>query len=293
MIIMMTSIQVIKRVEEMRERSRHYRMEGKTIGFVPTMGALHDGHLSLIRRCAKENDVTVVSIFVNPTQFGPNEDYNQYPRDPEGDIKKAESAGANIVFMPQEKQMYPKGYSTYVEVGGELTQVLCSPFRPGHFRGVTTVVAKLFNIVEPDRAYFGKKDYQQWRVIQRMVTDLNMPVEIIGCPTVREPDGLAMSSRNQYLKSEERESALSLYRSLMMAKEMIEKGTRSTQKIIEEMNRYIESHPHVRRIDYIEIVDSETLRTISELRSGHNVVIALAVYVGSARLIDNIEVIVP
>lgn len=293
MIIMMTSVLVIETAKEMLERSRQYRKEGKSIGFVPTMGALHEGHLSLIRRCAQENDVTVVSIFVNPTQFGPKEDYNRYPRDPEGDVKKAESAGADIVFMPTVEEMYPEGYSTYVEVTGELTEVLCSPFRPGHFRGVTTIVAKLFNIVEPDRAYFGKKDYQQWRVIQRMVRDLNMPIEIIGCPTVRETDGLAMSSRNRYLNQEERESALSLYRSLLAAKKRIEEGERKINNIIREMREFIESQPHVHKIDYIEVVEAETLRPISELKSGQNVVIALAVHVGSARLIDNMEVSVP
>ena len=293
MIITMASVQVIKTVKGMNEKVRQYRKEGKSIGFVPTMGALHEGHLSLIRRCASENDITVVSIFVNPTQFGPSEDYNRYPRDPEGDIKKSELAGADVVFMPTVEEMYPEGYSTYVEVKGDLTEGLCSPFRPGHFRGVTTIVAKLFNIVEPDRAYFGKKDYQQWRVIQRMVKDLNMPIEIIGCPTVREPDGLAMSSRNKYLKPEERESALSLYRSLLKAKEKIEQGERNPQKIISEMREFIEAHPYVRKIDYIEVVESETLTPLSELKSNQNVVIALAVHVGSARLIDNMEVKVP
>ncbi len=293
MIIMMASVQVIKTVREMLETSRRYRKDGKSIGFVPTMGALHEGHLSLIRRCASENDITVVSIFVNPTQFGPNEDYNRYPRDPEGDIKKAESSGANIIFMPTVEEMYPEGYSTFVEVTGDLVRGLCAPFRPGHFRGVTTVVTKLFNIVEPDRAYFGKKDYQQWRIIQRMVKDLNMPIEIIGCPTVREPDGLAMSSRNQYLKPEERDSALSLYRSLLLAKEKIKGGEHNVQKIIKDMKEFIESHPHVKKVDYIEIVEAETLRPVSELKEGQNVLIALAVHVGSARLIDNMEVKVP
>ncbi len=293
MIMGMTDVQVIHSASEMISTSRRLRKEGKTIGFVPTMGALHEGHLSLIRRSAQENDVTVVSIFVNPTQFGPGEDYERYPRDPEGDLRKAHQAGADIVFMPSVEEMYPDGYATYVEVTGPLTQGLCAPFRPGHFRGVTTIVTKLFHLVEPDRAYFGKKDYQQWRVIQRMVRDLNMPIEIIGCPTVREPDGLAMSSRNQYLRPEERESALSLYRSLLMAKQRIEAGEQDVQKIVEEMRKFIESHPYVKKIDYIEIVEAESLRRVERLQSGQKVVVALAVHVGNARLIDNMEVVVP
>ncbi len=289
----MAGLQVIRSASEMIATSRRLRKAGKTIGFVPTMGALHEGHLSLIRRSVKENDVTVVSIFVNPTQFGPGEDYERYPRDPEGDLKKVEQVGADIVFMPTVEEMYPEGYATYVEVTGQLTAGLCAPFRPGHFRGVTTVVTKLFHLVEPDRAYFGKKDYQQWRVIQRMVRDLNMPIEIIGCPTVREPDGLAMSSRNQYLKPEERESALSLYRSLLMAKQQIEAGEQDVQKIVAEMRNFIKSHPHVKKIDYIEIVEAETLIPVERLKSGQKVVVALAVHVGNARLIDNMEVDVP
>ncbi len=286
-------MRVIESNREMQQVADELRRQGKTIGFVPTMGALHEGHLSLVRCSTDENDVTVVSIFVNPTQFGPNEDYERYPRDPEGDLAKCERAGVDIVFMPTVEEMYPEGYVTYVEVTGHLTQTLCGAFRPGHFRGVTTVVTKLFEAVKPHRAYFGKKDYQQWRVIQRMVRDLNMPVEIIGCPIVREPDGLAMSSRNRYLSEEERRSALALYRGLLMARERILNGERDTSRIIREVFEFIESHPHVRKIDYVAVVDPETLQPVGRLESGQQVLVAVAVHVGPARLIDNMEIQVP
>lgn len=287
-------LEVVREIEEMQKISMRVREKGLRIGFVPTMGALHEGHLSLVRRAKSENDVVCVSIFVNPIQFAPGEDFERYPRDIEGDLRKLEQFEVDYVFIPREGDMYPEGFSTYVEVKGNLTEIMCALHRPGHFVGVTTVVAKLFNIVLPHRAYFGKKDYQQMRIIEKMVKDLNFPVEIVEVETMREEDGLAMSSRNVYLRGEERESALSLYRSLQMAKEMIEKGgERDPERIKEVMRGFIEKFPHVKEIDYIDIREAETLKSIDYLRSGERVVIALAVHVGSARLIDNIEVEVP
>ncbi len=276
----------IKSIDEMQKISKVYKKNGKTIGFVPTMGYLHEGHISLIRCAKRENDIVIVSIFVNPIQFGENEDLDKYPRDIKRDLTICNNEGVDIVFNPSYEDMYPEGFQTYVVVE-ELTKGLCGNYRPGHFRGVTTVVTKLFNIVKPDRAYFGKKDYQQFKVIQRMVKDLNMDVEVIGCPLIREEDGLAMSSRNKYLSPEERESALSLSRALFRAKEMFEEGERSAEKLKEEMERIILSYPHVKEIQYIEIVDPETLKPKKEAERGD--VIALAVFVGDTRLIDNIE----
>ncbi len=277
-------MRVIKSVKEMQAISRSYFRTGKEVGFVPTMGYLHEGHLSLVRRAREENDIVVVSIFVNPTQFGPNEDYERYPRDEARDRELLKAEGVDYLFLPSVEEMYPKGYSTFVEVEG-LTEGLCGARRPGHFRGVVTVVTKLLNIVQPTRAYFGEKDYQQLQVIKRLVKDLNIPVEIVGCPIVREKDGLAMSSRNTYLSSEERESALSLYRGLKLAEELFEKGERNPEVIKERVREYILSHPHVKKIDYVEIVDPESLKPVNEVKEGD--VIALAVFVGNTRLIDN------
>ena len=280
-------MKIIKKIAEMQKIANDLRQQGKSIGFVPTMGYLHEGHLSLMKCARKENDVVVISIFVNPTQFVPGEDYERYPRDEEGDIKKAKEVGVDIVFIPDVKDMYPDGYSTYVEEK-VLSAGLCGARRPGHFKGVTTIVAKLFNIVKPHRAYFGKKDYQQLRVIERMARDLNFDIEIIGCPIVREPDGLAMSSRNVYLNQEERKSALCLYKSLLLAQNMIKKGERNPTIIKKAMEEFILKHPHVKKIDYIEIVDRYTLQPVDKLTG--NELIALAVFVGPARLIDNMEV---
>jgi len=280
-------VEIIEEIGKARDRCESIRKEGKTIGFVPTMGFFHEGHLSLMKRAREENDVVVVSIFVNPIQFGPQEDYERYPRDRERDVRLAQGVGVDILFIPKEEEMYPDGYSTYVEVV-DLTEGLCGKSRPGHFKGVTTVVLKLFEIVRPHRAYFGKKDYQQFRVIERMTNDLNLPIEIVALPTVREKDGLAMSSRNVYLSDEERKSALSLYRSLMLAKELIDKGERSPTQIKKKMMEFILSHPHVKKIDYIEIVDKYTLKPVKKVTE--NALIALAVWVGEARLIDNMEV---
>jgi len=232
-------VQTIKTIRDMQAMSRTLRLEGKTIGFVPTMGALHKGHLSLVSRSRGECDVTVVSIFVNPTQFGPHEDFERYPRDPEGDLNKLRPMGVDVVFMPDVKEMYPAGASVTVDVG-DIGGVLCGKSRPGHFNGVATVVTKLFNIVMPDRAYFGQKDFQQSVIIKKMVRDLNLDIDIVVCPIVREPDGLAMSSRNLYLKSDERQAATILYKALKLGEELIiSKGIRDASTVKQEMNTMI------------------------------------------------------
>lgn len=247
------------------------------------MGFLHNGHKSLIERAAKENDKVVVSIFVNPTQFGPNEDFASYPRDIERDMQTCSSAGADLIFNPAPSDIYYENASTSVNVTG-LSQGLCGAKRPGHFAGVCLVVSKLFNIVAPDRAYFGQKDAQQVAVIKRMVRDLNFDIEIVGCPIVREADGLAMSSRNTYLSPEERKAALVLNQSLSLAKEAIEKGEKSSKNIYEIIKNKISSQD-LSKIDYIEIVNSETLQNAETINS--NTLIAIAVFIGKTRLIDN------
>lgn len=264
-------------VKEMRSR-------GESVGLVPTMGFFHAGHVSLMRAAARENDRVVVSLFVNPTQFGPSEDLESYPRDLERDVRMAAEAGVDYIFSPRAEDMYPEPYLTYVEVEG-ITEVLCGASRPGHFRGVATVVAKLFHIVPADRAYFGMKDAQQLLVIRRMVEDLNFDIRIVACPTVREEDGLAMSSRNVYLRPEERRAAAVLYRSLKLAAEMVEKGERDAAKVIAAMGELIAGEPLV-KTEYIEAVDWLRLRPLRELRG--EVLIALAARVGKARLIDNV-----
>ncbi len=278
---------LVKSIEEMKQIVKNLKKEGKSIGFVPTMGYLHEGHISLMRCSKKDNDITVVSIFVNPIQFGVNEDLDRYPRDLERDLEICKKEGVDYVFHPSVEEMYPEDFSTYVIVEG-LTEGLCGAYRPGHFKGVTTVVNKLFNIVQPDRAYFGEKDYQQLKVIQKMIKDLNMNVQVIGCPIVREPDGLAMSSRNKYLSPEERKAALSLSKALFKAKEMFKSGETDINKIRKEMEKIILSHPEVKEIQYIEFVDAETLKPKERLEKGS--IIALAVFVGNTRLIDNIKV---
>lgn len=276
---------LVKSIDEMKHLSRRWREEGYTIGFVPTMGYLHEGHLSLVRRAREENDKVVVSIFVNPTQFGPNEDFNRYPRDLDRDMSLLEPIGVDAVFYPSAEEMYPEGYKTYVEVT-DITERLCGASRPGHFRGVTTVCTKLFNIVMPHRAYFGKKDFQQYVVIKTMVRDLNMDLEIVPMPIVREPDGLAMSSRNTYLNPEERKAATCLYRSLKRAVQLFEEGERDAKRIKEEVEKVIKSVP-LARIDYVEIVDPETFVPVDKIEKG--TLVALAVFVGPARLIDNVQ----
>lgn len=276
-------MQTYNDIRSLKEHLGKLRREGKTIGFVPTMGFLHEGHQSLIKRAAEENAAAVVSIFVNPVQFGPNEDFEKYPRDLERDIKAAAEAGASVLFFPDRKEIYPEGYRTYVEVE-EITGVLCGASRPGHFRGVATVVTKLLNIVAPDRAYFGQKDAQQAIVIQRMVRDLNMDPEIIVCPIIREKDGLAMSSRNVYLTVEEREEAVVLSQALKLAQEMAGKGERDIHAVLSAVRSLIESKP-LANIDYVEAVGTETMKPADRLEG--RVLLALAVRFGNTRLIDN------
>jgi len=270
----------------MTEYSLRLQKKGKTIGFVPTMGYLHEGHLSLMRRARRETDIVVISIFVNPTQFGPREDFKKYPRDFKRDSALARSCGVDIIFYPSGKAVYPPDHHTYVNVE-RLTEVLCGASRPGHFRGVTTIVAKLFNIVRPGIAYFGRKDGQQAVVIKQMVKDLNMDVRIKVMPIVREPDGLAMSSRNARLSEKERKDALVLYRSLLKAKALIRNGRRDTSSIKAAMKGMIGEKKSA-RIDYASIVDARTLEDIRRIHG--KAMVALAVKVGAKRLIDNMVV---
>jgi len=279
-------MEVIKRTAEMQEISLRLKREGRIIGLVPTMGYLHDGHLSLIKKARRENDIVIMSNFVNPLQFGPKEDFATYPRDLDRDNKLAESAGVDYVFAPTTEEMYPQGYDTYVEVKGPITEKMCGKSRPGHFKGVTTVVLKLFLITQPDRAYFGQKDAQQAIVIRKMVTDLNVPVKIITCPIIREEDGLALSSRNTYLSSEERLQALALPRALSAGRDMIMKGETDPQKVRLHIKQILESSPGI-RVDYVEVVDGDDLSDLSVIKG--KVLLAAAVYVGKTRLIDNIN----
>jgi len=276
-------MKVICSVREMQSFSESLRNRGQKIAFVPTMGYFHDGHLSLMREGKLRGDCVAISIYVNPTQFGPSEDFERYPRDFERDKALAEGVGVDVVFYPENKEMYPEHYQTYVNVE-KVTENLCGISRPGHFRGVTTVCAKLFNIVKPHYAIFGKKDFQQLSAIKRMVQDLNMDLEIIGMPIVRETDGLAMSSRNVYIKEDERNSALSLSRSLKLAKQMYDRGERDAFRILDEVKIFIEGHPYA-RIDYAKICDTTTLKD-SERLEGESV-LALAVMISKTRLIDN------
>jgi pantoate--beta-alanine ligase len=279
-------MQVIRKIREMQKMSDKLRKKGKRIGFVPTMGYLHDGHISLVRKAKELSDSIVVSIFVNPTQFGPGEDFQRYPRDEEGDKAKLEKAGVELLFIPDAKEMYPAGYQTTIEVE-EVSKGLCGDFRPGHFRGVATVVSKLFNIVKPHVAVFGEKDYQQLLVIKRMVEDLNFDIEIIPGTLLREEDGMAMSSRNTYLSPENRRKATVLYRSLMDAKELFDSGEKRAYNIIEVIKNAIESVEGV-SIQYVEMRDAETLERIE--RVSRPAVIAIAAMVGPVRLIDNIVI---
>jgi pantoate--beta-alanine ligase len=256
------------------------------VGFVPTMGYLHEGHLVLVRRAKAENSSVVVSIFVNPTQFGPHEDFNNYPRDPQRDLAMLEKEGVDIVFMPLVEEMYPPYFSSWVEVGG-ITERLEGAARPGHFRGVATVVAKLFNIVQPDRAYFGQKDAQQLVVIKKMVAELNMNLEVVAVPTVREPDGLAMSSRNIYLNPEERKAAVVLYQALTLAQKLWSQGEKDAKVIRQQMTELIQKQP-LADIDYISIADAETLDELDTVSPP--ALASLAVRIGKTRLIDNVVV---
>ncbi len=276
-------MEIIKTATQMQQRAEGIRMGGESIALVPTMGFLHEGHLTLIRAGREQCDRLVVSIFVNPTQFGPGEDFDAYPRDIEGDLKKAEKVGVDVVFMPTSNEMYPRGAQTSVVVK-DLPRHLCGLMRPGHFDGVATVVTKLFHIVKPHVAVFGQKDYQQLAVIGRMVMDLDMDIQIVGVPTVRERDGLAMSSRNNYLSSEERQSALSLKKSLDLAERLFNEGEKRVPAVKDFVQSYILEHPHT-AIDYIAFCDPVTLDDVDTLKEG--TLMALAVRVGKTRLIDN------
>lgn len=272
---------VLNTIKEVRDCLKDYRRQGKSIGLVPTMGYLHEGHGSLIQRCRQENDIVVVSVFVNPTQFGPNEDLEAYPRDFQRDSQLCEKLGCDIIFHPEASEMYKNPY-TYVNIE-TLSDHLCGQTRPIHFKGVCTVVSKLFHIVQPDRAYFGEKDAQQLAIIKKMVMDLDFDIEIVGCPIIREEDGLAKSSRNVYLNKEERQAALCLYHSIQKGKELIHKDMKAND-LIDEMKKIIYSEP-LARIDYVSVVDALTLQDVEVI--DQDVLVAMAVYIGKTRLIDN------
>ena len=279
---MSEEMKIVKTVKEVKEQVREWRKQGLTVGFVPTMGYLHEGHLSLMK-AAGENDRVVVSIFVNPMQFGPTEDLESYPRDLERDAALCEKVGVDLIFHPEPEEMYDSRFCSYVDMS-VLTEELCGLSRPVHFRGVCTVVNKLFHIVAPDRAYFGQKDAQQLAVIKRMVKDLNMDVEVKGCPIVREEDGLAKSSRNTYLSEEERKAALVLSKSIFLGQKMAQEGETSASAILGAMRELIESEP-LAKIDYVKMVDLLTMQQVESTESG--VLVAIAVYIGKTRLIDN------
>jgi len=276
-------MQIVHTIEEIRRVIKEARRQGKSVGLVPTMGYFHEGHASLMRQAKSDNDVVVVSIFVNPIQFGPSEDLDRYPRDLDRDAHIADQAGVDLIFNPLVAEMYPSDYNTYVDVE-RITEPLCGASRPGHFRGVATVVLKLFNIVMPDRAYFGCKDFQQLKVIQRMVADLDVPVSIVPMPIVREPDGLAMSSRNAYLSAEERSAALVLHRALDMAQSIIGQSDMSPERMAVRVREFIGKEPTA-QIEYAEIVDAETLVPAESF--DRDTLLALAVRIGKTRLIDN------
>ena len=278
---------IVRTVKKVREEINRAKGKGKVIGFVPTMGALHQGHLSLVRAARKETDFVAVSIFVNPTQFAPGEDYRSYPRSFSKDQNLLKDEGVDLVFYPTPEQMYQKDFSLYIDETA-LSKYLCGGRRVGHFKGVCTVVGKLFNIVAPDISYFGQKDYQQAQIIKRMVRDLNFSIKIRALPIIREKDGLAMSSRNKYLNEEERKKATVLYRSLRLAYKLIKTGERSPYKVMGEMKAFINKEVPFAKIDYINIVHPYTLEDVTVIKA--KVVVALAVYIGGARLIDNMVI---
>ncbi len=276
-------MRIVKTIDEVRRQVREWRSQGLTVGLVPTMGYLHEGHASLIDASHRDNDRTVVSDFVNPMQFGPSEDLESYPRDIEHDARLVEEHGGDLIFNPEPEEMYHEGFSSFVDMT-VLTEELCGLSRPVHFRGVCTVVTKLFNIVRPDRAYFGKKDAQQLAVIRHMVRDLDMGIEIIGCPIVRESDGLAKSSRNTYLNDEERKAALVLSQAIFLGMDMVSNGEKNCGVILDAMKSHIDAEP-LAKIDYVKIVDCETMQQIKSL--DRPALCAIAVYIGKTRLIDN------
>ena len=276
-------MKLVKTIKEVREIVNEWKKQGLSVGFVPTMGYLHEGHESLIKRSVKENDKTVVSVFVNPIQFGPNEDLAAYPRDIEHDKKLVENAKADLIFNPEPEEMYGKHFTTLVNTT-EVSENLCGAKRPVHFGGVCTVLTKLFNIVSPNRAYFGQKDAQQLAVVKRFVKDLNFDIEIIGCPIIREADGLAKSSRNTYLNKEERQAALILSKSLKLGLEAIKNGEKNADKVIEIITKSLQTEK-LARIDYVSIVDNENIQYVKEIKG--EILCAIAVYIGKTRLIDN------
>jgi len=277
-------MEIIRVSKIMRDTSLGHILRGKATGFVPTMGALHGGHLSLVKRAKQENDITVVSIFVNPIQFGPSEDFNKYPRDIDGDAEKLQIEGVDIIFMPEISSMYPNGFSTYIEVK-KISERLCGAFRPGHFRGVATVVTKLLNIVNPTRAYFGQKDFQQTIIVKQLVKDLDMDVDIVVCPTIRERDGLAKSSRNIYLDKKEREASTVIYKCLAEVSALIKSGIINANHIKGVMHDILLKEPSVSEIDYAGVYDPATLDELSEIKG--DALLAVAVKIGDTRLIDN------
>jgi pantoate--beta-alanine ligase len=280
-------VEIIRIPRIMQDTCKKHRLKGRSIGLVPTMGALHDGHLSLVKRAKMENDVTAASIFVNPLQFGPSEDLEKYPRDLDSDTGKLQRLEVDVLFLPDSSLVYPKGFSTHVEVE-EISRKLCGSFRPGHFRGVATVVAKLFNIANPSRAYFGQKDFQQTVVIRKMAKDLNFDTEMVVCPTIREHDGLAMSSRNLYLDAAQRNAAASLYRSLRAGSDAVTAGERSVSRIKEMMNSLLSAEELITRVDYASVYDPETLDEATEIRG--EMLLAIGARLGETRLIDNMLV---
>lgn len=280
-------MEIIRISRIMQDTSNGYILHGKTIGFVPTMGSLHEGHLSLVKRARQENDITVVSIFVNPIQFGPSEDFHAYPRDIEGDTAKLVGEGVDVLFMPDNSSMYLDGFLTYVEVR-EISEKLCGAFRPGHFRGVATVVTKLLHIVKPTRSYFGQKDFQQTVVIRKLVKDLDMDIDIVTCPTIRERDGFAMSSRNTYLNKEQREAATVIYKCITEASDLLKSGIININAIKRVMQERLLKEPALSGIDYAGIYDPETLDEPSKIKE--IMLLAVAVRIGDTRLIDNMLV---
>ena len=276
-------MKIVSTVNDVRSTVKEWKKNGLKVGLVPTMGFLHEGHLSLIKKAVAENDKVIVSVFVNPTQFGPNEDFEAYPRALNKDAALCEEAGADLIFHPEPEEMYPDGFCSSVNMTG-LTDALCGKSRPIHFQGVCTVVSKLFNIAAPDNAYFGEKDAQQLAIIKRMVKDLNFDIKITGCPIIREEDGLAKSSRNTYLNPEERQAALVLSKAVKCGRSLVEGGEKDSAVILKEMKSIIENEP-LARIDYVEIVDMNTMKNIDKVKG--DVLCAMAVYIGKTRLIDN------
>lgn len=280
-------MKVIRSISEVIELARNIRKDGNSLGLVPTMGCLHEGHKSLIKKAVENNDKVIVSIFVNPIQFGPDEDYETYPRTLEADTKLCEEIGADYIFHPDPDQMYPEGFNTFVVPSDKMTNILCGVSRPGHFRGVCTVLTKLFTLIKPDRAYFGEKDIQQLAIVKRMVKDLNFDIEIIGCPIIREDDGLAKSSRNTYLNDEERAAATVLRRSILEGKKAIDSGNLSKEEVLKIIKNVIEKE-RLAKIDYVEIIDFDTFDQVETINN--NTLIAMAVYIGKTRLIDNMVI---